>query len=173
VALFVRELRRFEPDQYYYHASELHLTVLSLFTATVDCEPYFAQRDKYVAAVDSALKDIHPIQIRFQGITASPTTIMIQGFFETHDLNDLRNTLRRRLRLRGLGRGLDDRYRLQTAHMTVARFRAPLRHPERFANLLEQARQSPFGATTFRSFVLVENDWYMSRHMTVPLKRYT
>jgi 2'-5' RNA ligase len=173
VALFVRELRRLEPDQYYYHPSEFHLTVLSLFTATVNCEPYFALQDKYVAAVDSALKDIHPIHISFEGITASPSTIMIQGFFETHELNDLRNTFRRRLRIRGLGKGLDDRYRLQTAHMTVVRFRAPLRHPERFANVLEQARQRPFGTTAFRSFLLVENDWYMSRHTAVSLERYS
>jgi 2'-5' RNA ligase len=173
VALFLRELRRLEPDQYYYDASEFHLTVLSLFTARVDCEPYFAQQDKYVAAVEAALKDIHPIHIRFEGITASPSTIMIQGFFETHELNDLRNTLRRRLQLRGLGKGLDDRYRLQTAHMTVVRFRAPLHYPEAFASVLERARQRPFGATAFRSFLLVESDWYMSRRTTVSLKRYS
>jgi 2'-5' RNA ligase len=98
---------------------------------------------------------------------------MIQGFFETDELHELRDRLRRQLRLRSLEKGVDERYRLQTAHMTVVRFRTPLRHAGRFAAALEQARRRPFGITAVRSFILVENDWYMSRHTTVSLKRYS
>lgn len=172
VAEFLRELRRLEPDQYYYTASEFHLTILSLFIATVEFEKFFAQMARYTAAVDAALKRIAPIRIVFEGITASPGTVMIQGFFENERLPELRDRLRRQLRLRGLDQGVDERYKLQTAHMTVARFRAPLRHAERFATALAQARRRPFGESTVRSFALVENDWYMSRRTTVSLKRY-
>jgi 2'-5' RNA ligase len=172
VASFLRELHGLEPDQYYYAASEFHVTVLSLFTATVYFDPFVAQKERYIEAVDAALRSATPIRIVFDGITASPGTVMIQGFFESNELRELREGLRRQLRLRGLEKGVDERYRLETAHMTIARFRAPLRHAERFAKALEQARRRPFGVTTARSLSLVENDWYMSRRATVVLKRY-
>jgi 2'-5' RNA ligase len=172
VTLFLRDLRRFEPGQYYYAASEFHVTVLSLFTATADFEPFAGRKERYIEAVDAALKRATPIRIVFDGITASPGTVMIQGFFETNELHELRDGLRHQLRLRGLDKGVDERYRLQTAHMTIVRFRAPLRHTERFAKALEQARRRPFGVTTMRSFSLVQNDWYMSQRATVVLKRY-
>jgi len=172
VALFLRELRRLEPDQYYYAVSEFHITVLSLFTATVDFEPFAVQKERYIQAVDAALKSTTPIRIVLDGITASPGTVMIQGLFETNELHELRDGLRRQLQLHGLEKGVDERYRLETAHMTAVRFRAPLHHAERFAKALEQARRRPFGLMTVRTLSLVENDWYMSRRATVLLKRY-
>ena len=36
VAAFLERLREVEPDQYYYAPSEFHVTVLSLFTATIE-----------------------------------------------------------------------------------------------------------------------------------------
>jgi 2'-5' RNA ligase len=172
VVSFLRELRRLEPAQYYYTTAEFHLTVLSLFTATLDSAQFFDEKDRYILAVDAALKRTSPIRIAFKGVTASPDAVMIQGFFETDQLNVLRDCLRAQLRVRGLEKGIDKRYKLQTAHMTVVRFRDPLRHAERFAESLEQARHRPFGVTIVRSFILVENDWYMSRRTTVSLKRY-
>ena len=92
--------------------------------------------------------------------------------FDDDALNDLRNELRRHLSACGLGAGLDQRYRLQTAHMTVARFREPLRDSRRFAVALEKARRQRFGTATIGSLSLVENDWYMSQSVTETLKRY-
>ena len=172
VGLFLRELRRLEPEQYYYTATELHLTVLSLFTTTLDFEPFFAQKERYIAAVDAALNSAAPMRVVFEGVTASPGTVMIQGFFETGELDELRDGLRRQLRLRGMEKGVDERYRLETAHMTLMRFRAPLRDAERLMEALERARRRPFGETTVKRFALVEHDWYMSRRTTVTLKHY-
>jgi 2'-5' RNA ligase len=172
ITAFLDELRRLEPHQYYYTASELHITVLSLFTAVVDNEPFFDQTDRYVAAADAALRNARPIPMEFQGITASPGTVMIQGFFPDNGLNELRDELRRHLRDRGLGSAIDTRYRLETAHMTVARFRTPLYNSKTFAAALIRARQRPFGATTINSLSLVENDWYMSPNITRTFKRY-
>ncbi len=172
VALFLKELGRLEPDQYYYTASELHITILSLFTATIEHRPFLAKRETYHSAVEAALNHIESLQIEFAGVTASAGTVMIQGFFETDALLALRDRLRTELRVRGLGAGLDQRYRLRTAHMTVVRFRTPLLDPTRFARALERARDRPFGATTVRSLSLVENDWYMSHGATKTLKSY-
>jgi 2'-5' RNA ligase len=172
VAAFVRELHDLEPDQYYYAPSEFHLTVLSLFTATVDHEPFFALKERYVREVDAALRAVAPIQIDFEGITVSPGTVMIQGFFENGALNDLRESLRTQLRMSGLGAGLDRRYRLETAHMAVGRFRAPLRDGKRLTAFLAEARKRSFGLNRITSVSLVKNDWYMSRHAKEIVKRY-
>jgi 2'-5' RNA ligase len=172
VAAFLRQLRRLEPDQYYYAPSELHLTVLSLFTATANYRQFLAQAGFYVSAVDAALRKVAPIRIEFSGVTASSGAIMIQGFFENEALNKVRDALRRQLRIRGLAEGVDGRYRLRTAHMTVARFRAPLRDGTRFAALLEDARHRTFGETNIRSVNLVKNDWYMTRGVLKIVKHY-
>jgi 2'-5' RNA ligase len=172
VMAFLNELRTMEPDQYYYVPSELHVTVLALFTATVEYQRLLAQTDRYAAAVDAALQKARPFQIDFTGVTVSPGAVMIQGFFEKEVLNDLRDSLRRQLRARNLAEGVDRRYRLETAHMTIARFRTPLRISERFVALLERARHRSFGKTQIRRVSLVQNDWYLTRQILKTLKSY-
>lgn len=172
VLTFLRELRRLEPEQYYYVAADLHITILSLFTATLEHERFFVHADKYVSAVDAALRKVGPIQVEFTGVTASPGAIMLQGFFDDDTLNDLRDALRRQLRIRRLTQGLDVRYRLETAHMTMARFRAPLRNRETLASALERARRRAFGATSITNLSLVKNDWYMTHKTLETIKRY-
>jgi 2'-5' RNA ligase len=172
VKVFLLQLRRLEPDQYYYEAPDLHLTILSLFTATFDHRRFFAQTQAYVAAVDCALSGLGPIRIDFAGITATTDAILIQSFPENDTLNELRDQLRRQLRVHGVDEGLDTRYRLTTAHMTAARFCRPLRDSQRFASALEAARHRSFGLTEIRSLSLVKNDWYMTRRVLETVKRY-
>jgi 2'-5' RNA ligase len=172
VTTFLRELRRLEPEQYYYAASDLHLTILSLFGAMTKPARFLVHLEKYVAAVDSVLREAGPIQIKFAGITVSAGAIMIQGFPDIDALNELRDNLRQQLRVRGLTKRLDVRYRLETAHMTIARFRAPLRDSKQFASVLEHARHRPFGSVTIKSLSLVTNDWYMTHQTLETIKRY-
>jgi 2'-5' RNA ligase len=172
VAGFLRELRELEPRQYYYAPSEFHMTVLSLFTATAQHDRFFARIEEYLAAADSALRHVAPIRIEFTGVTVSPGAIMIQGFCDNEDLNEVRDALRRELQGRDLVEGLDVRYRLETAHMTIVRFRAPLRNKPRFTAALEQSRHRDFGAANITAMSLVKNDWYMSRRTLETVKRY-
>ena len=172
VAAFLEGLRCIEPDQYYYAPTEFHVTVLSLFTATVAFEPFFARKDQFVAAVDAAFTNATPIRIEFAGVTASPGAIMVQGFFDDEALNAIRDSLRRELCDRGLAETIDSRYRLETAHMTVARFRVRLRDSKRLAAALEHARSLLFGVADIRYFDLVQNDWYMTDQSINPVKRY-
>jgi 2'-5' RNA ligase len=173
VAAFLDQLRRLEPEQYYYAPSELHVTILGLFTATVRAQRFLARTGSFVSAVDSALRAATPIRIEFFGVTASPGAILVQGFFEDGALNGLRDVLRRELETHGLSDGgVDERYRLETAHMTAVRFRAPLRDGVRFAAAIKDARKLVFGHTEVRSVSLVKNDWYMSRKVLETVKRY-
>jgi 2'-5' RNA ligase len=143
-----------------------------MFTATPEPAPFFAQTDQYVAAVGSVLRSADPILIEFAGVTASSGAIMIQGFCNNGLLNGFRDALRRDLRARGLAEKVDERYRLETAHLTVVRFRDRLRDRERLADVLEGARHRPFGAARITSLSLVRNDWYMTGGILETVKRF-
>ncbi len=172
VTEFLNELRALDPEQYYYDPSELHVTVLSLFTATLDHERYLARYAEYLAAVKAALVGRSAWTLAFTGVTLTREAIMIQGFPNSTALNELREVLRKELRTRGLTEGLDSRYILQTAHMTVVRFRTPLRDSAAYAGVVEQYRDRSFGRMEVRELNLVENDWYLSRASVKLLERF-
>jgi len=169
---FLNELSAIEPEQYYYDPAELHVTVLSLFTATLEHERYLARYPEYLAAVNTALAGTPTFGIEFTGVTLTREAVMIQGFPAATTLNDLRESLRNELRARHLTEGLDSRYILQTAHMTVVRFRASLRDSAQFAGVLARYRDHAFGQTQVHELNLVRNDWYMSRSSVEVLERF-
>lgn len=159
---FLDALKAIDPEQYYYAPDSLHVTVLSLFTATDAHERFSQHQKKYEVAVESAVTGTPPFEIQFNGITASSGAVMIQGFPRGDALEPLRERLRETLQSRNLTEGLDTRYRLVTAHLTVVRFRQPLRDSIRFAEKLEEFRCVRFGSSNIEVLRLVKNDWYMS-----------
>lgn len=172
VAAFLNQLRNIDPEQYYYESSDLHVTVLSLFTATADYERHFLHYDRYLKAVNAALAGVPAFSIEFAGVTLTRDAIMIQGYFDDTILNDTREALRKALQSRGLTEGLDRRYILQTAHMTAVRFRHPLQKSRKYVEMLEQYRRHSFGRTHVSEVNLVRNDWYMSTPSVEVIKKY-
>ncbi len=172
VTSMLQQLATCEPDQYYYHPSELHVTVLSLFTAGTDTAPRFAQLPDYLATLQPILATASALRISFRGISASPGAVMIQGFPQPDTLNPLRDRLRQALQAAGMSDGVDGRYRLQTAHATVMRFQAPLQHSATLLELLQRYRRHSFGQTLVQQLQLVEHDWYMSTEKVRVLAAY-
>lgn len=107
-----------------------------------------------------------------QGITASPSGLMIQGFSEHDRLNDLREKLRAWFRHSDLQQSIDKRYVLQTAHSTVVRFRKPLQQKGAFLELLDRYRESDFGTFRVEEVELVTNDWYLRKEKVKTLGRF-
>jgi len=66
----------------------------------------------------------------------------------------------------------DRRYRLETAHITVARFRPDCVTASVWSHASSAPGHRPFRATIVRSVSLVETDWYMTRQTARTLKRY-
>ncbi|MFN8464759.1 MAG: 2'-5' RNA ligase family protein [Caldilineaceae bacterium] len=166
------ELRAIEPDQYFYAPEELHVTVLSLFTGTEAPEPYLAQLPRYREAIDPVLAATSRFVVRFDGLTASPAAVLVQGYPEGSALEALRAALRAAIQAVGHGENLDRRYRITTAHMTAVRFCRPLRDPQRLAATLESLRRCDFGISRVAEIHLVENDWYMSQDRVSLLHTY-
>ncbi|HQY94993.1 hypothetical protein [Caldilinea sp.] len=172
VAAWLDELAAIEPAQVFYAPAQLHVTVLSLFTATSAYAPYFAQLARYLAVLDAALSSLPLFTVAFQGVTASPAAVMIQGFPTDDTLERARTALRTSLTAAGLGDELDRRYQLTTAHMTALRLRTPLCASAQFVAQLDQARTIDFGVTRVNELLLVENDWYMTPGVVKVVQRY-
>jgi 2'-5' RNA ligase len=166
------ELHHIEPDQYYYAPEELHVTVLSLFTGTTEPEPYLAQLPVYRRAVDEVLAAAPAFTLHFDGLTASPAAVLVQGYPAGPELEHLRAALRSAIQAVGLGHNLDRRYRITTAHMTAARFYRPLRDSNALAAALQSLRRRAFGPSPVDAIHLVENDWYMSHDRVHLLQAY-
>jgi 2'-5' RNA ligase len=162
-----------DPHQYRQPRSDLHMTVLSLFTVTADYAPHLARRADYAAAARAALDDLPAFDIDFEGITISRGAVLAKGFPRDGTLERLRARLRDALRARGLDGTLDQRYRLVTAHSTVLRFTAPPADPARLAAVLRETRDVPLGTMRVDSLQLVINDWYMSSAAVEPVAAFT
>jgi hypothetical protein len=96
------DFRRVEPDQYYYPASDIHVTILSI----ISCYQGFAldliDSTAYQNAVRSILQSSVPFSIRFAGLTASPGSLIVQGFPMDDGLENLRAATRSFFRSSGL-----------------------------------------------------------------------
>ena len=163
VTQILQRVKTTAPHQYYYPASDLHVTVLSI----ISCYQGFSFRqlnlEEYKSLIESAVQTISPFYIHFKGLTASPSSILIQGFPEDDQLNKLRNELRKRFKNTKLQHSIDSRYTLKTAHLTVIRFKQRLAKPKTFLQEIENLREADFGSCLIRELELVGNDWYQRK----------
>ncbi|SMO55093.1 2'-5' RNA ligase family protein [Gracilimonas mengyeensis] len=169
---FQTELRKHAPHQYYYPASDLHLTILSL----VSCQPGFKlngnEATAYINLVHEVLRQTPPFEIKFEGITASPAAVMICGYPEKEALNTLRDHLRGAFKQSPVYQTIDKRYKLKTAHSTIFRFRKPLTDPDSFVGVMESWKDHSFGSFVIDQAELVYNDWYQRKEKVRNLKTF-
>jgi 2'-5' RNA ligase len=169
----VAAFQHLEPDQYYYPVPELHLTVSALIAAY----PGFALQQiapyAYQQVVSRSLAQSAPFTLSYAGVTASPSAILLQGFPQDDALTQLRTQLKHGVEQAGLWHSIDARYALQTAHITLVRFRAPLRQPAQLVQLLDAYQQTFIGAFVVDTLELVYTDWYHRAAHTVLLETYS
>lgn len=164
-------LRELEPDQYYYPATDLHLTVLSIVSCYKDFVPNKFDASEYIEIIQSCLSN--SIEVELRGITASSSGVLVQGFPDTKELNRLRDRLRSSFRSSPLENTIDSRYKINTAHLTVMRFRKPMTNPQTFLSLLDTWRGTSFGKMTLAKLYLVANDWYQTVEKVQDLHTFT
>ncbi|MEZ9157332.1 2'-5' RNA ligase family protein [Vibrio lentus] len=172
ITRFQKEVRELEPEQYYHPSNELHLTILSV----ISCLPEFALTEidvnPYIDVFRSTLKNAGKIEIRYQGVSASPNCIVIQGFPTSDTLERLRNELRTQLTEAGVRVTFDSRYKLVTAHGSIIRFKAPLNDAQQLLALCQRYRNHDFGRVVLEDFELVFNNWYQNLDVTMSLAKY-
>lgn len=171
IVKFQNAVKAIEPQQYYHPLNELHLTLLSVISCMAGFQLSEINTETYAEIFASVVRDIHPIEIQYQGISASPNCILIQGFPIGDELEKLRNTLRTKLKAAGLRVSFDSRYTLVTAHSSVIRFRTPISNSKQLLALCHQYRNHSFGHIVLSDFELVFNNWYQNLSITQSLSR--
>ncbi|MEX0724101.1 MAG: hypothetical protein WD053_09490 [Gracilimonas sp.] len=169
----LNDLKPYAPDQYYYPVSDMHITALSI----ISCQSGFSldQIDdvgEYIPIIRSAIDHIAPFQIKFQGLTASPSALMICGYPENNSLDELRNSLRTSFKQTSLFHTIDKRYKLMTAHITALRFRTKVSDQKNFVKKLRSLEDTLFGADPIQELELVGNDWYQRRQRVTLIEKY-
>ena len=157
---FLKNFKEIEPNQYYYPNSDIHITVMSIISCYNDFDMSKIDVQKYIDLTEKCLLKGIDLNITFKGITASPSGVMVQGFMNNNELNDIRNRLRKAFKNSNVEQSLDKRYLIQTAHSTIIRFRKELSQKEKFLELLDNSINYDFGNFNVNKFELVYNDWY-------------
>lgn len=157
---FIKEIKKIEPNQYYYPNSDIHITVMSIISCYDGFDIKKIDLANYIELIEKCIVEKKDINITFRGITASPSGIMIQGFIDNNELNAIRDRLRTEFKNSNLEQSLDKRYSIQTAHSTIVRFRTELSQKRKLLEFLDKNMNYGFGTFKVNEFELVYNDWY-------------
>lgn len=162
--LLIEKLRRIEPEQYFYPASDIHVTVLDLISAHKD----FAREDPLVAQsiklVQNAISGLTPFNINFRGIIPSNEAILAKGYYR-EGLQKLRDRMRELAHEQNID--LKERYQSISAHSTIVRFKSKLQNHEKLLALLQEYQDFHIGEFQVNELELVIHDWYNHRRQEI------
>jgi 2'-5' RNA ligase len=170
---FLDRLATVCPGQYFYQPEELHVTVLAIIPGTEFWRKEIRRLAACRAILDDVLSRQRAFSISFRGVTASPGTVLIQGFPAGDGLTRIRAALRAAFAQNGLGDLLDRRYKVTAAHMTALRFKKPEKHGPRLVSLLTENRRTDFGESEVNRLQLIWGDWYAARNIVRTLQEYS
>jgi 2'-5' RNA ligase len=172
VADFIRHLEAVCPGQYFYRREELHVTVLSIVSGT---ELWREQMDRFEQCrpiLGAGLNEQRPFKMKFHGVTASPDSVMIQGFPLDNGLIAIREALREAFARAGFADMLDRRYKVTAAHISIMRFCQPGADTKRLLTFLQENRETDFGECEMGNLELILGDWYASADTVKVLENY-
>lgn len=153
----IDDLKRIEPNLYYYPAKDFHITVMDVLKGEEGREipPNITE---YIRCIEECSKDISPFKIEFDGLTASDNAVLVRGYYDDQ-LMVFRQKLRDMLKQRGLS--LEERYKTISSHVTIARLHSKFQNPERLLDYIEKPRS--FGTMTVSNMEISFHNWYDTR----------
>lgn len=169
---FLCELKKVEPNQYYYPNSDIHITIMSIISCYEGFDLEKIDLSKYTELIKQCLPLNENIKIQFNGLTASNSCIMLQGFMSNDIINDIRDRLRVEFKNSELEQSLDKRYPIQTAHSTIVRFRKELNQKDNFLKIIDKYIDYDFGTFEIEKIELVYNDWYQRNQLVKKLHEF-
>lgn len=173
IELILADFKSAEPTQYYYPATDIHLTILSIISCCSGFTLDMIAPADYQQAVGTILQSVRPFTISYSGLTASPGGIMVQGIPHDNSLEELRDVTRKHFQQSGLRQSIDQRYRINTAHSTVIRFRNKLSNPGILLEMVEKYQHHFIGSFEVNELDLMYNDWYQRANNAILLERYS
>ncbi len=172
VADYIGQLREICPEQYFYQPEELHVTVLSIITMTQLWQQEMERFEACRPIIRDVLGRQRSFKIRFQGVTASRDSVLIQGFPMDNGLAAIRDALREAFGRAGFGDMIDRRYKVTAAHMSIMRFSRQCLEMKRLFAFLKESREAELGQCEISSLELILGDWYASADRVKTLEEY-
>lgn len=169
---FLSEIRLIEPNQYFYRDSDLHVTVMSIISCYEGFNLSQIRIEDYVKTIKKCLRGMNCFKIEFNGLTASPSCLMVQGFLENNTLSQIRDNLRINFKNTDLEQSIDKRYAIQTSHSTIFRLKNRLSDKENFLGKVNEYRDFYFGTFEVDTLELVFNDWYQRNEYVKTLCKF-
>jgi 2'-5' RNA ligase len=172
VAEYISRLAWACPGQHFYRPEELHITVLSIISGNELWEREMPRLETCRPVIGEVLGRCRPFKIHFRGATASPDSVLVQGFPSGDGLEAVRNELRAAFARHGFGDMPDRRYKATTAHLTVMRFCKVCPDLKPLLSFLNASREMDFGESEIGTIQLIFGDWYGSRECVRTLQEY-
>lgn len=170
---YTSRLKPYLPNQYFTPCSDLHITILTV----ISCDSGFrydpATSDVYCEIIEESIQGLEPPRISFQGMTASPSCLLLCGFPENRSLDKLRDRLRRRLEASDLPSSVDLRYPLKTAHATLMRFTEEQDDISQFTHFIKANRDVSLGTQIIDEIEFVTNDWCHQKANTQIIRTFS
>jgi 2'-5' RNA ligase len=160
------------PGQYYYGPEELHVTMVTLISATENWEAEFGDVEAFRGIVREVFGRHHGFKLEFRGVTAAPNAVIVQGFTVDNTLENIRADLRRTFVERGFPNRLDRRYPNAAAHVTAMRFCKGDSDWRRLAGVLAANRETSFGEMQVERIELTWGDWYLTKGIARVLEEF-
>ncbi len=172
IATLIAQLDAIAPGQHIYRPDELHVTVLSLISASEAVQLASIPLEAYHALLTDLCAHTSPLSVHFTSVGASADSVFVCGQTVDDGINALRDRLRARLVQAGLSDGMERRYQSVTTHSTILRYRTIPPDLPRLAAFLTAQHGRDLGAFQVESLELTFNDWYMSHDRVRVLGRY-
>ena len=113
-----------EPDQYYYPAADLHLTLFEI-SHSQPLQAVEQGAQLLMARVGDLVKDLPQFEVSISGVNLSDRSCTLQLVPDDHHLEYVRETLRQRLAR--FGYSAPPRHSQYSPHITFVRYLQPLR----------------------------------------------
>jgi hypothetical protein len=169
----IGELLDVEPDQYGYSAKDLHLTILTLVSVSLGADITPEMSRLYAEVCSRVLVDARPFRVFYNGLILAPDSIIVKGYPCDRSLNSLRESLRQELHGSGVSNTVDVRYKTQTAHNTIFRFRKPLHSGALLQRKVEDISNALTGYVDYSVARLSIHDWYMRERSVTVLNEFS
>jgi 2'-5' RNA ligase len=169
---FLSKIKTIEPYQYFYPDSDIHITVMSIISCYDGFDLNNITIQDYIDTIEKSINGIDSFKIEFRGLTASPSCLMVQGFYNNDNLNQIRDNLRVNFKKTKLEQSMDKRYSIQTAHSTIFRLKQKFENKEDFLKVVEEYSDFNFGEFKVDSLELVYNDWYQRKEYVKKLHEF-
>ena len=154
------KVQKIEPDQYFYQPSDFHITLFTLKSAVSDFTFSDVQKENCINLTKEVLRNHSPFSIDLKGLILSDACIIATGYTDK-TINSIRQSIR--LHLNDYALSNTERYPIETAHITIGRFRKNITDSDLFLSVIDEFKDYNFGSFTVNEVELVYHNWFDSK----------